>query len=281
MSNRVLADKTTIPETICEREQWVCWKKTQRDGNTTKIPVTPGGGGFASSTDPETWAGFEIALEYARTGKADGVGFVFTDDDPIVGVDLDDCRDPETGEVDSEAQDIIERLDSYTEISPSGTGYHVLIEGELPEGRNRRGHIELYDRARFFTVTGEHIQETPTHIARRQDALVAIHREYVQRSSSDEKSNSPNRGDLRTSQTPLIVLTLRSTTRTLISMMRNSWRKLGVLQTDRSSSDSGEGTLVDMKATLRPIWPCVVYWLSGVAVPETNGSVVPSVGLAA
>jgi len=177
-----------------------------------------------------------------RTGKADGVGFVFTDDDPIVGVDLDDCRDPETGEVDSEAQDIIERLDSYTEISPSGTGYHVLIEGELPEGRNRRGHIELYDRARFFTVTGEHIQETPTHIARRQDALVAIHREYVQRSSSDEKSNSPNRGDLRTSQTPLIVLTLRSTTRTLISMMRNSWRKLGVLQTDRSSSDSGGNT---------------------------------------
>jgi len=133
MSNRVLADKTTIPETICEREQWVCWKKTQRDGQHNKIPVTPGGGGFASSTDPETWAGFEIALEYARTGKADGVGFVFTDDDPIVGVDLDDCRDPETGEVDSEAQDIIERLDSYTEISPSGTGYHVLIEGELPK----------------------------------------------------------------------------------------------------------------------------------------------------
>ena len=194
MSDRGLADQTTIPEILCDREQWVCWKETQRDGNTTKIPVTPGDGGFASSIDPETWAGFEIALEYARTGKADGVGFVFTDDDPIVGVDLDDCRDLETGEVDSEAQDIIERLDSYTEISPSGTGYHVLIEGELPEGRNRRGHIELYDRARFFTVTGEHIRERPTHIARRQDALVAIHREYVQRSSSDEKSNSGTRG---------------------------------------------------------------------------------------
>jgi primase-polymerase (primpol)-like protein len=194
MSDNVLADQTTIPEILCEREQWVCWKKTQRDGNTTKIPVTPGGGGFASSTDPETWAGFEIALEYAQTGNADGVGFVFTDDDPIVGVDLDDCRDPETGEVDSEAQDIIERLDSYTEISPSGTGYHVLIEGELPEGRNRRGHIELYDRARFFTVTGEHIRERPTHIARRQDALVAIHREHVQGPSSDEKSNSGTRG---------------------------------------------------------------------------------------
>ena len=194
MSDRALADQTTIPETLCDREQWVCWKKTKRDGKATKIPVTPGGGGFASSTDSETWAGFEIALEYAQTGNADGVGFVFTDDDPIVGVDLDDCRDPETGDVDSEAQDIIDRLDSYTEISPSGTGYHVLIEGELPEGRNRRGHIELYDKARFFTVTGDHVQETPTHIARRQDALVAIHHEYVQGSSSNEKSNSPDRG---------------------------------------------------------------------------------------
>ena len=154
MSDRGLADQTTIPEILCEREQWVCWKKTKRDGKATKIPVTPGGDGFASSTDPETWTGFEIALEYAQTGKANGVGFVFTDDDPIVGVDLDDCRDSQSGEVDSEAQDIIERLDSYTEISPSGTGYHVLIEGELPEGRNRRGHIELYDRARFSPLLG-------------------------------------------------------------------------------------------------------------------------------
>jgi len=195
MTDSVLADQTSLPETLCEREQWVCWKQTKRDGNTTKIPVTPGGGGFASSTDPETWAGFEIALEYAQTGKADGVGFVFTNNDPIVGVDLDDCRDPATGDVDSAAQDIIDRLDSYTEISPSGTGYHVLIEGELPEGRNRRGHIELYDEARFFTVTGEHIDERPTHIARRQDALVAIHRQYVQGSSSDEKSTAANRED--------------------------------------------------------------------------------------
>nr|WP_246308266.1 hypothetical protein [Halosimplex rubrum] len=137
---------------------------------------------------------FETALEYVETGNADGVGFVFTDDDPIVGVDLDDCRDPETGDVDDAALDIIERLDSYTEISPSGTGYHVLITGELPEGRNRRGSIELYDTARFFTVTGNHVEETPTHVARRQDALVAIHREYVHDTDSDVKSESGYRG---------------------------------------------------------------------------------------
>ena len=92
------------------------------------------------------------------------------------------------------AQDIIERLDSYTEISPSGTGFHVLIEGELPDGRNRRGSIELYDTARFFTVTSDFLEETPGRVARRQDALEAIHREYVQGTDTGAKSESGNRG---------------------------------------------------------------------------------------
>jgi len=108
-----------------------------------------GGWGFASSTDPETWASFETALEYTETKHADGVGFVFTDDDPIVGVDIDDCRDPETGDVDDAALDIIGRLDSYTEVSPSGTGYHVLLTGELPDGRNRRGASSCTTRHAF------------------------------------------------------------------------------------------------------------------------------------
>ncbi|MFA9417945.1 hypothetical protein [Natrinema sp. HArc-T2] len=181
---------SVLPEELRERDQWVCWKEEPRDGKPTKIPVTPGSGAFASSTDPETWASFETALEYAGTENADGIGFVFTDDDPIVGVDLDDCRDPESDDVDDTALDIIERLDSYTEISPSGTGFHVLIRGELPDGRNRRGSIELYDTARFFTVTCDRLEDTPPRVARRQDALVAIHREYVQDSKPDSEHKS-------------------------------------------------------------------------------------------
>ncbi|SEU14672.1 hypothetical protein [Natrinema hispanicum] len=184
---------SVLPEELRDRDQWVCWKEEPRDGKPTKIPVTPGSGAFASSTDPETWASFETALEYADTGNADGIGFVFTDDDPIVGVDLDDCRDPASDDVDDTAQDVIERLDSYTEISPSGTGFHVLIKGELPDGRNRRGSIELYDTARFFTVTGARLEDTPARVARRQDALVAIHREYVQDSDPDPEHESGNR----------------------------------------------------------------------------------------
>lgn len=194
MSERSIDESEAIPETLREREQWVCWREEERDGKPAKIPVTPGTGGFASSTEAQTWASFETALEYTETEHADGVGFVFTDNDPIVGVDLDDCRGPETGDIDDAAQDIIARLDSYTEVSPSGTGYHVLITGELPEGRNRRGSIELYDTARFFTVTGDHVERTPTHVARRQDALTAIHREYVQETTRDTVGESEQRG---------------------------------------------------------------------------------------
>ena len=193
MSEPMIDEPEAIPETLRKRDQWVCWREEERDGKPTKIPVTPGAGGFASSTESETWASFEAALEYTETEHADGVGFVFTDDDPIVGVDLDDCRDPETDDVDDRALDIIERLDSYTEVSPSGTGYHVLITGELPDGRNRRGSVELYDTARFFTVTGNHVDRTPTRVTRRQDALRAIHREYVD-TERDTASESEQRG---------------------------------------------------------------------------------------
>ena len=193
MSEPIVDETETIPETLRERDQWVCWREEERDGKPTKIPVTPGAGGFASSTESETWASFEAALDYTETAHADGVGFVFTDDDPIVGVDLDDCRDPETGDIDDAALDIIERLDSYTEVSPSGTGYHVLIRGELPDGRNRRGSVELYDTARFFTVTGDHVERTPTRVVRRQDALRAIHREYVQDTERDTAAESQQR----------------------------------------------------------------------------------------
>ncbi|SDY93143.1 hypothetical protein SAMN05216564_11610 [Halopenitus persicus] len=133
-----------------------------------------------------------MALDWLNAGRADGIGFVFTDSDPIVGVDLDDCRDPDTGAIDEDAQDIIERLDSYTELSPSGTGYHVLLKGDLPDGRNRRGDIELYDTARFFTVTRNHVDDTPARIARRQDALVAIHREYVDPPEATSKGYATN-----------------------------------------------------------------------------------------
>ena len=175
----------TIPEALINRTQWICWRAEDRDGKTTKVPVDPETGNFASTMDDRTWTEYERALEYATSGAADGIGFVFTATDPLVGVDLDDCRDPETGEPLEPAPTIIDQLDSFTEVSPSGTGYHVLLEGELPDGRNRHGSIEMYDQARFFTVTADHVDGTPTSITERQEALEAVHEEFIASQASD------------------------------------------------------------------------------------------------
>ncbi|WP_202911855.1 phage NrS-1 polymerase family protein [Natrialba swarupiae] len=178
-------DVEAVPDTLAERPQWICWRTEDRDGKATKVPVDPETGSFASTMDDRTWTTLEQALEYMATGAATGVGFVFTATDPLVGVDLDDCRDPETGEPLEPAPSIIERLDSFTEVSPSGTGYHVILEGDLPDGRNRHGSIEMYDRARFFTVTADHVDGTPTSINERQEALEAVHEEFVASQVSD------------------------------------------------------------------------------------------------
>ncbi|MFP8958313.1 hypothetical protein ACLI4Y_16460 [Natrialbaceae archaeon A-CW3] len=191
-----MIDETAIPEAMRARDQWLCWRSENRNGKSTKIPIDPQTGSFGSSTDDSTWSDFESALEYFHVGDCDGIGFVFTEDDPYVGIDLDDCRDPETGRPDPEMKSIVQQLDSYTEVSPSGTGYHVIVEGELPPGRNRRGKIELYDRARYFTVTGEHVSGLPTEIESRQSELEMVHREHVDQNSSGGETS---RGDERVS----------------------------------------------------------------------------------
>ncbi|MFC7070524.1 phage NrS-1 polymerase family protein [Halobaculum lipolyticum] len=167
-----------LPEAMTERSQWVCWRSQERKGNQTKVPIEPGTDAYASATDPETWRSFDVARGAAEAAGF-GLGFVFTSDDPLVGVDLDDCRDLATGALGEEAQRIVSQLDSYTEVSPSGTGVHVIIEGDLPDGRNRHGSVEVYDDARFFTVTGTHLSETPTTVEHRLDELAAVHSEFV------------------------------------------------------------------------------------------------------
>ncbi|GGM66568.1 primase-polymerase (primpol)-like protein [Halarchaeum rubridurum] len=181
----------TIPDALTACAQWVCWAERERDGKATKVPLAPHTGAYASVREPSTWASFEVAQRAARSAAVDGVGFVFTDDDAFVGVDLDDCRDPETGRPASWARAIVDDLDSYTEVSPSGTGFHVYVRGTLPDGGNRSGSIECYATARFFTVTGDWVGGTPTDVRERTDALAAIHAEHVAAPPMDE-SDTPS-----------------------------------------------------------------------------------------
>jgi putative DNA primase/helicase len=144
-----------IPQELTERPQWVCWRYEERDEKLTKIPYSTTGW-RASSTDPTTWSTFDEALTAHKKRGYDGIGFVFSDDDPYCGIDLDKCRDPKTGEIAPWAQKIINRVDgTYVEASPSGTGIHIIVEGTVRGGGMRKGPVEMYSRVRFFTITGE------------------------------------------------------------------------------------------------------------------------------
>jgi primase-polymerase (primpol)-like protein len=92
---------------------------------------------------------------------------VFTSSDPFCGIDLDQCRTKD-GKIAPEAQAVIDRVASYTELSPSGAGVHVLVKAKLHGLGRRAGKLELYDSGRYFTITGQPLSPSSVCIENRQ-----------------------------------------------------------------------------------------------------------------
>jgi putative DNA primase/helicase len=168
-----------IPDDLKSVAQWVVWRlepKPGKPGEYTKVPYTPNKAPKrcvkAASTKRETWRTFEQAmfvLENDGIGTdgqpfyPDGIGFVLSEQDDFVGIDIDNCRNVETGELTALAQTIIQNLDSYTEISPSGKGVRVILRGNLPPGgrKNTVEDVEMYESGRYLTITGHRLEVLP------------------------------------------------------------------------------------------------------------------------
>ena len=156
-----------IPQELRMLNQWVCANEN------SKVPMQANRPYPASSTNPATWASFEDALWAVENGYYDYIGFVFNDNG-IVGIDLDDAV--EYGLTSPLATEIIDLCSSYTEISKSGTGIHILVEGDIPfKGKNNLAGVEMYKTARFFIMTGETLISV---ICDNQDALDQIVSKY-------------------------------------------------------------------------------------------------------
>lgn len=166
-----------IPAELCALPQWVCWRLEHRDGKPTKVPYIADqsrGLSKASSTNAATWRTFSESTAALNTGRYSGIGFVFNPEDPYTGIDLDHCR-TEDG-ITSWAQRIVDRMQSYTEWSPSGEGLHIFIKASMNgHDRKRRavdeGGVELYDQGRYFTVTGRHFDGSALTIREAQADL--------------------------------------------------------------------------------------------------------------
>jgi hypothetical protein len=168
-----------IPVSLRTCPQWVGWRYITRGGKQTKAPVSPLGSGLADSTSADTWGTFDQAVAACQTDNTlAGIGFVFTADDPYCGVDLDNCIDDQ-GKLKPWAEVFVCQLNSYCEISPSGDGVKVFLKANKPSRRCRKkyedGEVEIYDRDRFFTVTGRQLDGTASEVNVRQEALDGVY----------------------------------------------------------------------------------------------------------
>ena len=164
----------TIPDSLKAIDRWLLWKyikKRKPDGTVfwTKVPFqcdsTP-----ASTTNPATWCSYEDALDAWMVGDFDGIGMTLGAD--VQGIDLDDCRDPETGELNALAKEVIERVQGYGEVSPSGTGIKIFAKTNLDGSRTKKeSGVELYREGRYFAVTGRVLGPNHTDLSDDVQAL--------------------------------------------------------------------------------------------------------------
>ena len=146
-----------IPQELQDRPQWVLWQLVwnKHSKQWAKVPYDAQTLDKAKSNDNSTWTTFAAAQAVFVEGKNsfDGLGFVFSADDEFCGVDFDECLDGKGNISDPFAKQWVEKLDSYTEKSPSLTGLHVITKGVCGPGL-KRGNVEVYDRGRYFTFSG-------------------------------------------------------------------------------------------------------------------------------
>lgn len=139
-----------------KQKRWVVWNLEEVNGRTTKVPYSIRGG-RASSTDPKTWATYEQAKKASEFFS--GIGIIFTPDEKLLGIDIDHVLDNKkiVGEFSGAIRELLSVADTYTEISPSGTGLHLYLSltDRLTLGSNRHSPYEAYTSGRFFTFTEE------------------------------------------------------------------------------------------------------------------------------
>lgn len=138
---------------LIDYPQWILWKYKQHESKKepSKVPVNVVGKSI-SALNKKNWRtyGDAVNIYLKNQDKIDGIGFVFTEDDPFVGIDIDSIS------LINGWEEIVERFDSYTEWSPSKKGLHIITKGytkEIKVGSHESGEIAIADANRFFTVT--------------------------------------------------------------------------------------------------------------------------------
>lgn len=214
-----------VPGDLASLNQWVVWKareviKKGPDGESvkkiTKVPYNPKTGHQASTSAPRSWGSFDEACNAYLIEAYDGIGFVFSQDDDLVGIDLDDCFNDD-GSLKPSAQLAVSLIDSFTEKSPSGNGLHIICRGKLPGS----GHCdkvngrEMYQEGRFFTITAEVVGDLDS-VNDRTDQARELYEDWWGAKAFDNYTAGDLRWDAEARVSSLDDITLADYTRNLI-----------------------------------------------------------------
>jgi hypothetical protein len=192
-------NKEMIPGELKVLRQWCVWKKD-------KLPWKPGGG-MCSTTNPITWDTYlncETEFVLDHSGEILGCGFIFSETDQYVGIDLDNVLDEE-GYLTPFVEEVLDKFNgAYMEISPSGNGIHIICKGEKPGERCRskfgKTGVEMYEKARYFTMTGD--VEPDWEVERIGGCQAGLKWLYEKMSPQELVGSSPDekKGDIKTPQ---------------------------------------------------------------------------------
>ncbi|MBK1724697.1 AAA family ATPase [Thiocystis violacea] len=191
-----VVDAHEIPRELRERPVWVAWEIKREQGKKPgKVPVSPVTGRKDGWSNNPKFAGtFEQAHAFAHQKNLNGLGVLLWPGCGLGAVDLDHCRDMQTGELSEMARDIMAQADSYTEVSPGLSGIRIIFSGSFGgfDGTDNPRGIEFYEQKRFVTITGDHIEDSPFAIEARD--LTDLGRRYfpTKERSQPPKTDAPS-----------------------------------------------------------------------------------------
>ncbi len=195
----------SVPSRLRELDRWMNWQpEPDAKGRMTKVPINPNAPGWArrkdsedarkarrrgSSTNPATWSAFCVVTKIAHR-EGHGIGFA-VEGSGLVGIDLDHVI-LDDGSLKPWAEEIVAKVRSYTEVSPSGDGLRIFVGGSIPKALKRSDlGLEIYGSGRYLTVTGERWPGAETHVEDRLAEVLEIFAQYAPPDAEGDEEREP------------------------------------------------------------------------------------------
>lgn len=189
-----------IPAGLRNGKRWVLWRLEETERGLTKVPYQINNHKAASNA-PWEWTTFDrcVSRFQEHNGYMSGIGRMIENNENLVGVDFDKCV--VDGEISEAVMSVLRLLNTYCEISPSGTGIRAFLYAQHPDCGvkdedqvyyMKHNGFEVYYRTRFLTTTGRHIEGFPLDVQPRQEELIKFLNRYMVRPVHERTHNNPN-----------------------------------------------------------------------------------------